>query len=226
MEEPQVVPSDPTPRPKRVRARRAFAGAAVIATVAAGGLTIAAVNPLGIAGAQSGDSNQSTTTTPWNGGHHRGEAAGSKVLDESLAALVSDGTLTQAQADAVKAKVKATAETMRTERQSKREERRQAMESTAATALGVSADDLQTQLKAGKTLAQIAQDKGVDVQKVTDALVAEANKRIDQAVTDGKLDATQAAMMKQRTTERIQSFVQNGPKHHRGPEGSAPKTTN
>lgn len=223
MEPAQPTPGDPPARPERSRARRAFTGAAVVAAVAAGGLTVAAVNPLGIAGAQSGDNDQPAAASPWNGGHHRG-AAGSKVLDESLAALVSDGTLTQSQADAVKAKVKATAETLRTEREANREERRQAVESTAATALGISTDDLRTELRAGKTLAQIAQDKGVEVQKVTDALVEEANKRVDQAVTDGKLDASDAATMKQRAAERIQSFVTNGPRHRQAPDGSAPMT--
>lgn len=182
-------------------------GVALTGALAAGGLTIAAVNPLGIAGAQD---NPATTVAPAGNGHPMRKHA-SKVLDDSLAALVKDGTLTQAQADAVKAKVTATAETLREERQDNRRERRQEMETTAAAALGVSSADLRAELKAGKTIAQVAQEKGVPVQTVIDAMVAAANKDIDQAVTDGKLDAAQAATRKQQVAERITHVVNDGP---------------
>src|SRR3954447_26598046 len=45
---------------------------------------------------------------------------------------------------------------------------------TAATALGITPDELRTELEAGKTIAQVAGEKGVDVQTVIDALVADA----------------------------------------------------
>lgn len=221
MDETQVNRTEPNAGPRRSRTRRALTGAALVAAVTAGGLTVAAVNPLGIAGAQD---NPGTTSGPsvapsgsenGSGRHGRFAEHGSKVLDDSLAALVKDGTLTQAQADAVKSKVAETAKTVQSERKAQREERRQAMESTAATALGMSVSDLQAQLQSGRTLAQVAQEKGVDVGKVTAALVDAADKRIDQAVTDGKLDASGAATMKQRVAERITSMVTDGPHSRR-----------
>lgn len=224
MDEQQAQPTQPptgstnrSTATGRSRSRRVLGGLALTGALAAGGLTVAAVNPLGIAGAQDGPgttSVQRAAGTPSDAaaGHGRFAAHGSKVLDDSLAALVKDGTLTQAQADAVKAKVAETAKSMRSEREAQRDERRQAMESTAATALGMSVADLQAQLQSGKTLAQIAQAKGVEVQKVIDALVAEANTRIDQAASAGKLDASKVPTLKQEAAQRITSMVNDGPR--------------
>lgn len=49
----------------------------------------------------------------------------------------------------------------------------------AAKALGMSTRDLGTELKAGKTIAEVAQAKGVDKQVVVDDLVAASQKRLD-----------------------------------------------
>src|SRR5205823_2511598 len=54
----------------------------------------------------------------------------------------------------------------------------------AATAIGITEDQLRTELKAGKTIAQVAQAHNVDVQKVIDALVADAKAKLQQAETD------------------------------------------
>jgi hypothetical protein len=90
----------------------------------------------------------------------------------------------------------------------------------AAGALGMSESDLAAQLRDGKTLAEVAADEGVDVQKVIDALVADANERIDQAVSDGKLTAERAAAIKEGLEDRITRLVNEGPPFkfgHRGP---------
>ncbi|MEO6122524.1 MAG: hypothetical protein ABIR32_02365 [Ilumatobacteraceae bacterium] len=55
---------------------------------------------------------------------------------------------------------------------------------TAATALGITADDLKTELDAGKTIADVATEKGVDVQTVIDAIVADQTADIATRVTD------------------------------------------
>lgn len=73
--------------------------------------------------------------------------------------------------------------------------------------LKLSADELSTQLKAGKTLADIASAQGIDKQAVIDLLVKQDTARLDQAVTDGKLTSDQAEKMKtdavQRTTDLV-----------------------
>jgi hypothetical protein len=80
----------------------------------------------------------------------------------------------------------------------------------AATALGISEADLRTELRNGKTIAEVAKDKGVDVQKVIDALVADATEHIDQAVTDEKLTAERAAAIKEGLADRITRLVNEG----------------
>lgn len=89
----------------------------------------------------------------------------------------------------------------------------------AATALNMSPDDLRAQLRDGKTIADVARAKGVDPQKVIDAMVAAATQHIDQAVKDGKLTAEQAAQRKQGLSDRITRMVNEGPPHR--PDGPA-----
>lgn len=96
---------------------------------------------------------------------------------------------------------------------------------TVASTLGISEDELRTQLRSGQSLAEIAGDK---TGAVVDALVAEATARIDQAVTDGKLTAEQAAERKASLTERITAMVERTPPapgerrgHRHGPPPAA-----
>ena len=190
------------------RIKRGAAGVALAATVAAGGLTVAAFNPLASAGAQDGATTSTTSTTAAPPAPKAGGASTqrSKVVHDALASLVADHTLTQAQADAVQTRLQETARTLRGHRR----ERRQDLVATAASALGIPADDLRTELRSGKTVAQVAEAHGVDVGKVTGALVAEADKLIDQAVTDGTIDQARAGTLKERAATRIQRFVEQG----------------
>ncbi|MGG4145286.1 hypothetical protein ABEW34_19415 [Paenibacillus algorifonticola] len=81
-----------------------------------------------------------------------------------------------------------------------------ASEETAAV-LGVTVDELKTELQAGKSLADIATEKGVDVQKVIDQKVSEEKARLDQALTDGKLTQEQYDAKIAELTERVTQFV-------------------
>lgn len=80
----------------------------------------------------------------------------------------------------------------------------------AAEALGLEADALRDQLAGGSTIAEVAEAQGVDVQVVIDALVAEANTHIDEAVADGRLDADEAEEMKSDLVDRITERVNEG----------------
>ena len=84
----------------------------------------------------------------------------------------------------------------------------------AATALGMEPDALKDALKEGRTLAQVAESQGVDVQVVIDALVAEGNARIDAAVANGRLGADEAEERKAQLAERIAERVSTP--HERG----------
>lgn len=78
---------------------------------------------------------------------------------------------------------------------------------TAATAIGISEADLQTALRDGQSLAQVAQSKGVDPAKVITALVEEAKARLAEEVKAGRITQAQAdehsADLEARVTEHV-----------------------
>ena len=80
----------------------------------------------------------------------------------------------------------------------------------AAKALGISAEDLRTALQDGSTIAEVAKDKGVDVQKVIDAMVAEAKAHLDEEVKAGDLTQDEADQRLADLTTRIGDLVQKG----------------
>ena len=74
----------------------------------------------------------------------------------------------------------------------------------AAAFLGLTEAQLDEALDGGKSLAQIAKDKGKSADELVDALVAATTKRLDQAVADGRMTKAQRDMvvadLKERTT--------------------------
>ena len=61
-----------------------------------------------------------------------------------------------------------------------------------AKLLGMSLDQIWAERVQGKTLADLAKEKGVDTQPLVDALVASQKAMLDQAVTDNRLTQAQA----------------------------------
>jgi ferritin-like protein len=93
--------------------------------------------------------------------------------------------------------------------------------SVAATALGISEADLKTALQSGQSLAQIAQTKGVDVNKVIDALVADARADLAAKVKAGAITQAQADERAATLTQRVTDMVNHtGPLG--GPDGKGP----
>ncbi len=148
----------------------------------------------------------------------------------ALDGLVADGTITQAQADKVQAALRAA-------RPGKgMGKARHAKLDAAASALGMTVGELRTALQGGKSLAAIAQEKGIDSAKVVDALVAELKTHLDQHVASGRKTQAEADEMLADARTRIQAFVNgeapagrpgfgfggHGHRGHRGPKADAP----
>lgn len=76
----------------------------------------------------------------------------------------------------------------------------------AAEALGLSAAGLRDQL-GGTSLAAIAAEQGVSVQAVEDAIVAAQEKRLDEAVADGRITDAQAAELLNQLESRAEALV-------------------
>jgi hypothetical protein len=81
---------------------------------------------------------------------------------------------------------------------------------SAAQTIGVDVEALRTELKGGKTIAEVASAHGVSAQTVIANAVAAASARIDQAVADGRLTAEQATTMKGKLTQGITRTVNEG----------------
>ena len=201
--------------------KKFFVGTLAVASLAGGSMAIATVNPFGIASADTGTI-AVTPTTPTTPGAATGKAVRNNTrLDDALKSLVADGTLTQAQADTVKARLLKALPMPGGMRGHFGRGGGPSLDA-AATFLGTTATELRTKLEGGQTLAQIAGSKTADlIKNLTDA----ANAKIDAAVTAGKLTADRAATAKTNTTQRITDFV-NGTRPLRGrgmhPAGGTP----
>ncbi len=90
----------------------------------------------------------------------------------------------------------------------------------AAKALGISSDTLKTDLRNGQTIAQVAKAKGVAVQKVISAMVADAKAKIEAQVTAGHLTSDQATKIESGLTTMITNLV-NGTRP-KPPTGAVP----
>jgi len=124
-----------------------------------------------------------------------------------LSDLVKKGTLTQAQVDALNAAIAAA----RTAGDAKRQEFKAALdaeraryEALVASTIGLDASVIKTRLAAGETLGAIA---GTKRDALIATLVAEHTKRIDAAVTAGKLTAAQATAMKAGLVAHVTAHV-------------------
>ncbi len=126
-----------------------------------------------------------------------------------LAALVTKGTITQAQADAITTAL-AAAETAEQANRPQGGPLGGGMANPSAelalitSTIGLDAATIQKRLAAGESLGAIA---GAKKDALIAALVAEETKRIDAAVTAGKLTAAQATTMKSTLTANITTLV-------------------
>jgi hypothetical protein len=150
-------------------------------------------------------------------------------ISEALQVLVDDGTLTEAQRDAV-------VETLQNARPDRGEFRERLGQrgprgaGEIAEILGLEGSEMREALRNGSSIAELAEAQGVDTADIVEAIVARAEERLDAAVENGRIDDAQAAEMLTQAAERAEGLV-NGEiefggrrGHHRrfgGPAGDA-----
>jgi len=131
-----------------------------------------------------------------------------EAIASVLTALVTKGTITQAQADAIKTAFAAAAPARGIDKPGKGmgllEEDRAAVEALISKTIGVDTATIRTRIAAGESLGAIAGAKKAELISV---LVAEETKRIDAAVTAGKITAAQATTMKAGLTAHVTAEV-------------------
>ena len=100
---------------------------------------------------------------------------------------------------------------------------------TAASYLGMSEAELRQELR-DKTLAEIAEEQGKAAAGLVQQLVATQTKRIDEAVTDGRITGEQATELKAKLDERMEALVNgelrrahDGERHRFWPGSGSPR---
>jgi hypothetical protein len=136
---------------------------------------------------------------------------GREKLGSALSGLVSKGTITQSQADAITKAL----EDARVAGKVVLDKNRAAQLAVITSTLGITEEALKTRMKAGDSLATIA---GSNKDALIAALVAYENKEITDAQTAGKITADRATKMKANVTARVTEQV-NNPRPPRGPHG-------
>ena len=136
---------------------------------------------------------------------------GREKLGSALSGLVSKGTITQSQADAITKAL----EDARVAGKVVLDKNRAAKLAVITSTLGIAEEALKTRMRAGDSLATIA---GSNKDALIAALVAYENKEITDAQTAGKITADRATKMKANVTARVTEQV-NNPRPPRGPHG-------
>lgn len=185
--------------------------AAVVLTTVA--LSIGSVGVASATQSKSKSASIRTTTTKTTvnaiGNPMSGQMMGGQEeeLKTILSGLVTKGTITQAQSDAITAAVtaaRAAHDANRDADQAANSAQRVAHEALIATTIGIDAATIKTRLAAGETLGAIA---GAKKSALITALVAEETKAIDAAVTAGRMTAAQATTLKAGLTAHITAEI-------------------
>jgi hypothetical protein len=142
-------------------------------------------------------------------------------LREALQGLVDDGTLTEAQREAVVESLVEAGPPGGVHHR-RRHGPGPALRA-AAEAIGIERDALRRELRAGRTIADVAAAHDVDVQAVIDAIVAEIHERLEQAVANGRLTQAEGDAREADAVERVTDLVHRERPGSRFAPGSDPE---
>lgn len=185
--------------------KKLIATISVITALGVGAFALNSVLPAGAVGsATTQATDPSADPSPRCGGPG---AKFKAVLDK----LVADGTITQAQEDAI---IQAMKDAFAGDKPGRggrhggpRHRVLEGMLQVSADTIGVSVDDLEAALRSGKSVADVANEHGVAPADVVQAIVDAGNAKIDQAVTDGKLTQEQGDRLKSHLPKAAEKFV-------------------
>lgn len=136
--------------------------------------------------------------------------AGLEALDEAVAA----GRIGDERAAKIRERIESgegfglgALKKVREHRQERKAHVRGAIIDSAANAIGITSDELRTQLKAGASIADVAAAEGVSINDVKAALTADAAARAADAVAAGKIDQARADKLMATFAERLDDIV-------------------
>jgi hypothetical protein len=195
--------------------KKRVAAAGLAAGLAGGAIAGIALTHPSISGAQT------ETTTPTTAPSANGQAPPdqSSWIEDALAPLVANGTISQSQADDVTKALEAAKPDMHRGPGgpgfgSPGFGRGRELDAAAA-AIGISTDDLRTAVQSGQSLAQVAEAHGKTAQDVVAALVAAEKTELDARVKSGDITQAQADQKLAAINNDISAMV-NGQMPPRG----------
>ena len=82
--------------------------------------------------------------------------------------------------------------------------------------LNIDEDTLKSELKAGKSLVEIAKERGVSEQQLKEHMIKQMTQRIDEGVKNGRIPADKAEQIKENMQQRVSDMINGkGPMHER-----------
>lgn len=84
------------------------------------------------------------------------------------------------------------------------------MSEAVADLLGMSQEEVQAEKENGKSIAEIAQEKDVDEQALTDSMIEAKNQRLQESVENGYLTQEQADEKMEWMKEEMKRKIENG----------------
>lgn len=138
-------------------------------------------------------------------------------LSDALQGLVDDGTITDSQRDAVVDTLETAREEFRGER-GPRGQRGFGGGGVVAEILGLDGAEIREALQGGATIADLAEQQGVSTDDIVDAMVAQAEERVNGAIENGRIDDAQAAEILAQAEEKAEDIV-NGEFEFEGRRG-------
>jgi hypothetical protein len=196
------------------RKRLAVGAGGAILVLALGAAALSQVNT------DAPESATTTTETATNASGSTNRGAGSQRVNrlrESLEDLVTDGTLTEAQADTVAEHLAQVAAGRGNDPTGNGDLGIDF--DVAAEAIGIEPSALTDAIGNGQTIAEVAVANGTDAAAVIDALVAAEQDELDELVSDGSITAEVAAERAAADLDRITDVV-NGAIDPRSGSGS------
>ena len=141
-------------------------------------------------------------------------------LSDALQGLVDDGTITDSQRDAVVDTLETARDELRGERGDRgpRGQRGFGGAGVVAEILGLDGTEIREALQGGATIADLAEQQGVSTDDIVDAMVAQAEERVNGALENGRIDDAQAAEILERAEEKAEDIV-NGEFEFEGRRG-------
>jgi hypothetical protein len=130
-----------------------------------------------------------------------------KALEDRVDAAVAAGRITKAEGDELKQRIESSDFPLFLGHPGYGEHHLFGGLDAAASYLGMTEDALRSELESGKTLAQVAQEKGKSVDGLVQALYDDAKKHLDDAVSAGKLTRSEENTILSNVKQHITDLV-------------------